>query len=267
MNRESKEGTREGQPVLEIRDLWAGTDGKTILKGVNLRILPGEVHAIMGRNGSGKSTLSHVLMGHPAYEVERGTIEFQGRNIGDLDTTERARAGLFLAFQYPVAVPGVTVSHFLRTALRSGRGRDVPAREFHKGLMQAFRDLEIPEDFRSRSLNEGFSGGEKKRLEVLQMRLLEPALAILDETDSGLDIDALKTVSAGINRAIASGLSVMLITHYQRILEHVRPDVVHVFMDGRIARTGGPELALELESRGYEWVDEEAAREFPAAIG
>jgi len=262
------DATRDEAPVLEVRDLWAGTAGKTILKGVDLVVKPGEVHAIMGRNGSGKSTLANVLMGHPAYEVQKGRVLFRGRgpdgvlrapqDLLAVDVTARARAGLFLAFQYPVAVPGVTVSSFLRAALRSGRGRDVPAREFRKLLQASFKDLEIPEAFASRYLNEGFSGGEKKRLEVLQLRMLEPSLALLDETDSGLDIDALKSVSGGIVRAIERGVSVVLVTHYQRILQYVTPHVVHVFLDGRIVRTGGPELAHELESKGYDWLDAEA---------
>lgn len=250
--------TGGAEPILEIRDLWAATAGKTILKGVDLTVRPGEVHAIMGRNGSGKSTLSNVLMGHPAYEVLKGTVRYQGRDLLAMDVTERARAGVFLAFQYPVAVPGVTVFNFLRSALRS-RGRDVAAREFRKTLLAAFKDLGVPDAFATRYLNDGFSGGEKKRLEVLQLRLLKPALALLDETDSGLDIDALKTVSGGIAQAIAEGVSVILVTHYQRILDYVTPDVVHVFLDGRIVRTGGPDLARELESKGYDWVDAEVA--------
>ncbi len=251
----SGEAAEGAAPILEVRDLWAGTGGKTILKGVDLVVRPGEVHAIMGRNGSGKSTLTHVLMGHPAYEVQGGEVRFLGRNLLEMDVTQRARAGLFLAFQYPVAVPGVPVSSFLRTALRSVKGRDVPAREFRRTLQAAFADLGIPDAFASRYLNDGFSGGEKKRLEVLQLRLLEPTLALLDETDSGLDIDALKTVSGGIARSIEAGVSVVLVTHYQRILQYVTPHVVHVFLDGRIVRTGGAELARELESRGYDWLD------------
>lgn len=252
--------TRRTTPVLEVRDLWASTAGKQILKGVNLVVNPGEVHAIMGRNGSGKSTLTNVLMGHPAYEVQKGEVLYKGANLLELDVTARARAGLFLAFQYPVAVPGVTVSSFLRAALRSGKGRDVPAREFRRTLQAAFKDLDIPDTFLSRYLNDGFSGGEKKRLEVLQLSMLEPTLALLDETDSGLDIDALKTVSGGIVRAIERGVSVVLVTHYQRILQYVTPHVVHVFLDGRIVRTGGPELAHELESKGYDWLDVEAGK-------
>jgi Fe-S cluster assembly ATP-binding protein len=242
------------EPILEVRGLHASIAGKAILNGVDLAVKPGEVHAIMGRNGSGKSTLSNVVMGHPAYAVDAGEIRYQGQDLLALDVTERARAGIFLAFQYPVAIPGVSVAQFLRTALKS-MGREVPAREFRKQLVAAFADLGIPDSFATRHVNDGFSGGEKKRLEILQMLLLQPKLALLDETDSGLDIDALKTVAAGINRAIAQGVSVVLVTHYQRILEYVRPDRVHVFLDGRVAMSGGPELARELESRGYEWVE------------
>jgi len=248
---------------LEIRDLWAGTGGKTILKGVNLVMQPGEVHAIMGRNGSGKSTLANVLMGHPAYEIERGEILLNGMDLRPLDVTERARAGLFLAFQYPVAIPGVSVSNFLRAAVRSVHGRDVPPREFRKMLTAAMRELGVPESFATRHVNDGFSGGEKKRLEILQMLLLRPTLAILDETDSGLDIDALRAVAEGVNRGIASGVGVLLITHYQRILDHVQPHVVHVFLDGRIVKTGGPALARELEQRGYDWLEPESAPQGP----
>lgn len=244
----------ENVPVLEIRDLWAGTAGKTILKGVDLVIRPGEVHAVMGRNGSGKSTLSNVIMGHPSYEVERGEVRVLGQDVRELGPTERARLGVFLAFQYPMAIPGVTVSNFLRTALRSAKGRDLAPRDFRKVLLAAFKELGVPDAFATRYVNDGFSGGEKKRLEILQMLLLEPKLALLDETDSGLDVDALKTVSAGINQGIRRGISALVITHYQRILDYVTPHVVHVFLDGRIARTGGPELAREVESRGYDWV-------------
>lgn len=244
-------------PILEVRGLHASIAGKPILNGVDLTVRPGEVHAIMGRNGSGKSTLSNVVMGHPAYTIDSGEIRYQGRDLLAMDVTERARAGIFLAFQYPVAIPGVGVAQFLRTALKA-MGRDVPAREFRKQLSAAFADLGIPDSFATRHVNDGFSGGEKKRLEILQMLLLAPKLALLDETDSGLDIDALRTVSAGINRAIANGVSVVLVTHYQRILEHVRPDRVHVFLDGRVAMSGGAELAQELESRGYEWLEPDA---------
>ncbi len=243
-------------PVLEVSDLTASIAGKRILKGVNLRLMKGEVHAIMGRNGSGKSTLSNILMGHPAYVIEGGEIRIHGRDIAPLNTTERARQGMFLAFQYPMAIPGVTVANFLRSALRSAKNREVSPLEFRRMLLGRFKELGIPDAFATRYVNDGFSGGEKKRLEILQMLLLEPSLAILDETDSGLDIDALKTVSEGINTAIAKGTTALVITHYQRMLDYVHPDVVHVFLDGRIVRTGGPELALELEARGYEWLQE-----------
>ncbi len=242
------------EPILEVRDLRASVGDRAILKGVDLAVRPGEVHALMGRNGSGKSTLSHVLMGHPAYRVDGGEVRFLGQDLLAMDVTERARAGLFLGFQHPVAVPGVTVTHFLRNVLRS-RGRDLPAREFRGVLRKAFDELGIADEFAGRSLNDGFSGGERKRLEVLQLRLLRPALALMDETDSGLDIDALKVVSEGINASIREGVSVVLVTHYQRILQYVQPQVVHVFLDGRVARSGGPDLARELEARGYDWID------------
>lgn len=255
MNHETNTGV--AAPILEVLGLRASISGKPILNGVDLVVRPGEVHAIMGRNGSGKSTLSNVVMGHPAYAVDGGEIRYQGRDLLQMDVTERARAGIFLAFQYPVAIPGVGVAQFLRSALRA-MGREVPAREFRRQLSAAFADLGIPDSFATRHVNDGFSGGEKKRLEILQMLLLQPKLALLDETDSGLDIDALRTVAAGINRAIAQGVSVVLVTHYQRILEYVRPDHVHVFLDGRVAMSGGPELATQLESRGYEWVEADA---------
>ncbi|HOU52612.1 MAG TPA: Fe-S cluster assembly ATPase SufC [Myxococcota bacterium] len=244
----------QGDPILEVRDLRASVGDRAILRGVDLIVRRGEVHAVMGRNGSGKSTLSHVLMGHPAYRVDGGEVRFLGRDLLQMDVTERARAGLFLGFQQPVAVPGVTVTHFLRSVLRS-RGRDLPAREFRGILRKAFDELGIADEFAGRSLNDGFSGGERKRLEVLQLRLLRPVLALMDETDSGLDIDALKVVSEGINASIRDGVSVVLVTHYQRILQYVHPHLVHVFLDGRVARSGGPELARVLEERGYDWID------------
>ena len=219
----------------------------------------------MGPNGTGKSTLAFALMGHPNYEVTKGEVDFRGKNIVDLDTDERSRLGLFLAFQYPVAIPGVTVANFLRMAINAKRKQDdpeykgVPIPEFRKLLKQKMDMLEMSHDFAGRYLNEGFSGGEKKRLEILQLEMLKPKVALLDETDSGLDIDALKVVSRGINRASRAGTAVLLVTHYQRILEHVTPDVVHVFMDGRIVRSGGPEQALELEEKGYEWLGDAGA--------
>jgi len=231
--------------------VWVGE--KEIVKGVDLAVPPGQVHAIMGPNGSGKSTLAAALMGHPAYTLE-GRVFLDGEEITELSPDEKARKGLFLAFQYPVAVPGVTVASFLRAAVTAVRGREVSVRDFRKELLVRMEELEMDAAFASRYLNDGFSGGEKKRLEVLQLRMLQPRFALLDETDSGLDIDALKVVAGGINAAVADGTGVLLVTHYQRLLNYVRPDVVHVFMDGRIARSGGPELALELEARGYDWV-------------
>ncbi len=249
--------------VFACRDLRvAVTDSETgqakeIVHGVDLAVRAGEKHVLMGPNGSGKSTLAAALMGHPAYRVQ-GEILLDGEPVADLPPHERARRGMFLGFQYPVAVPGVPVATFLRAALAARRGREIPVREFRKELAAAFRRLDIPRDFMGRYLNDGFSGGEKKRLEILQMLLLQPVFALLDETDSGLDIDALKVVSDGINAAAGPDTGVLLITHYQRILDHVRPDVVHVFMDGRVVRSGGPELALELEERGYDWLREPA---------
>lgn len=235
-----------------------GKDGdKEIVKGVDLEIKAGEKHALMGPNGSGKSTLASALMGHPSYRVE-GEIWLNGQDISALGPDERARLGMFLGFQYPVSVPGVTVASFLRAALSARLGREVPVREFRKQMQEAFAALDVPREFAGRYLNDGFSGGEKKRLEIMQMLLLKPAVALLDETDSGLDIDALKVVSAGVNLASGPETGILLVTHYQRILDYIRPDVVHVFMDGRIVRTGGFELAGELEERGYDWLDDTA---------
>lgn len=237
-----------------------GEEEKEIVKGADLEIRAGEKHALMGPNGSGKSTLAAALMGHPAYRVE-GEIFLNGDPVHELEPHERARLGMFLGFQYPVAVPGVSVANFLRAAMGARRGEEVPVREFRQTLMDGFERLGVRKDFAGRYLNEGFSGGEKKRLEILQMLLLKPTFALLDETDSGLDIDALKIVSEGVNLAGADDNAILLVTHYQRILEYVKPDVVHVFMDGRIVRTGGPELASELEARGYDWI----AGETPSA--
>jgi Fe-S cluster assembly ATP-binding protein len=243
---------------LVIEGLRAEIDGKEILKGIDLEVSKGEVHAVMGPNGSGKSTLSYVLMGHPAYEVTAGTVTFKGIDLLELEPDERSRLGMFLAFQYPHAVPGVTVSSFLRQAINAHRkggpdGADDPisAKEFGKKFREALELLKIDKSLSSRYLNDGFSGGEKKRLEILQMAMLEPELAILDETDSGLDIDALRVVSSGVNTLAGPELGVLVITHYQRILNYVRPDHVHILMDGRIVRSGGAELALELEQSGY----------------
>jgi Fe-S cluster assembly ATP-binding protein len=245
--------------MLHIEHLTASVGDKTILDGLDLDIAAGEIHAVMGPNGSGKSTLSYAVMGHPRYKVESGEILYKGENIGVLKPNERAVKGLFLSFQYPVAVPGVSVINFLRAVLKAVRGQDTPLKEFRRELKEKMKSLEMESSFAGRSLNEGFSGGEKKRLEILQMALLNPAMAILDETDSGLDIDALQVVSEGINRMASPQRGLLLITHYQRLLTHVKPHFVHVLMDGRIVRSGGPELAQELESRGYEWIEKDLA--------
>lgn len=236
---------------LEIKNLHASIDGKEILKGVDLTILPGELHAIMGPNGSGKSTLANVLMGHPKYEVTKGQILLNGEDITEMSPDERARKGLFLSFQYPVEIPGVTVENFLRTAVNSVTGSDHGVAEFHKILKNEIAAFGMNDEFARRYLNEGFSGGEKKRMEILQMLLLNPKFAVLDETDSGLDVDALKVVSAGINKLRDNDHGLLLITHYNRILQHVNPSHVHVFIHGRIVKTGGHELAHEVEAKGY----------------
>ena len=239
-------------PLLVVDDLHVSVEGKEILKGLSLTLNAGEVHAIMGPNGSGKSTLSFCLMGHPKYVVTGGSIRYQGENIAELSPDERAQKGMFLAFQYPTAIPGVTITNFLRAALRGVRKTDVPVKEFRTLVKTHLKSLGIQDAFMNRYVNDGFSGGEKKRLEILQMAVLNPALAVLDETDSGLDIDALKTVAAGINALRTPQRGVLLITHYQRLLNYVTPHVVHVMVDGRVVRSGGAELALELEARGYE---------------
>ncbi|UCD98964.1 MAG: Fe-S cluster assembly ATPase SufC [Chloroflexota bacterium] len=245
-----------------INNLHAGIDGNEILKGVNLEVEQGEVHALMGPNGTGKSTLAYVLMGHPKYEVTDGEIIFKGENILELEPDERARIGLFLAFQYPVAIPGVSVANFLRTAINARRKADnpadkgIPIPEFRKMLKEKMDLLKMDHAFAGRYLNEGFSGGEKKRAEILQMATLQPEIAILDETDSGLDIDALRIVSDGVNALRSEDLGVLVITHYQRILNYIKPDFVHIMLDGRIAESGGPELALTLEEQGYDWLRE-----------
>jgi Fe-S cluster assembly ATP-binding protein len=257
---------RNDQVLLACRNVRVYIEDKEIVKGVDLEIRAGQKQALMGPNGSGKSTLAAALMGHPAYRVE-GEIELCGQSLTDLEPDERARLGLFLGFQYPVAVPGVTVASFLRAALSARLGQEVPVREFRQKMQAAFELLDVPRDFAGRYLNDGFSGGEKKRLEIMQMILLEPRVALLDETDSGLDIDALKVVSTGINQASGPDNGILLVTHYQRILDHVQPDIIHVFMHGRIVRTGGPELAHELEARGYDWLDDsrDDAETAPAA--
>lgn len=243
--------SQDRTPILETRDLRVQVGDKAIVKGVDLKVYPGEKHAVMGPNGSGKSTFAAALMGHPSLEVQ-GEILLGGVPIQDLEPHERARRGMFLGFQYPVAVPGVPVANFLRAAAAARRGEEVPAGPFRKELFAAFEELEIPREFAIRYLNDGFSGGEKKRLEILQLAMLKPTFALLDEIDSGLDIDALRLVSGGINRAVDDGVGVLLVTHYQRILDYVKPDHVHVFMDGKVVRSGGAEQALELERIGYE---------------
>jgi Fe-S cluster assembly ATP-binding protein len=244
--------------LLQIEDLHVRVEGKEILRGVDLTVNRGEVHALMGRNGSGKSTLSNAIMGHPRYEVTGGRIVFQGQDLADLATDERARLGIFLAFQYPMAIPGVTVANFLRAAMRAACGADAPLKDFRRTVTTAMDALGVDHAFATRYANDGFSGGEKKRLEMLQMTLLQPTLAVLDETDSGLDIDALRVVSEGINRLRSPERGFLVVTHYQRILRYVQPDRVHVMIDGRIVRSGGPDLAFELEERGYDWLDADA---------
>ncbi len=246
---------------LEIRNLHVKVEDKEILKGLNLDVEKGKIHALMGPNGSGKSTLANTIMGHPALEVTEGTITFKGEDITEADPDERSRMGLFMAFQYPVAIPGVTVAKYLRmivNAHRDANGEDqISLKDFRKETEAAMEMCDIPKEFSSRYLNDGFSGGEKKRMEVLQLAMLKPALSVLDETDSGLDIDALKVVADGVNRYAGPGMGVLIITHYQRILHMVKPDTVYVMYDGRIVKEGGPELVGELEERGYGWITEE----------
>jgi len=251
--------------ALEIRNLHVSVEGQPILKGVNLVVKQGEIHALMGPNGSGKSTLANTLMGHPAYEVTAGQIIFDGVDLVELETDERSRLGLFLAFQYPVAVPGVTVANFLRNAINARRkaqnpeDKGIPIPEFRKLLLQKMELLQMDPSFGGRYLNDGFSGGEKKRAEILQMAMLEPRIAIMDETDSGLDIDALRVVAEGVNRLRGPNLGVLVITHYQRILNYIKPEFVHIMMDGQIVESGGPDLALHLEEHGYVWLREKQA--------
>jgi Fe-S cluster assembly ATP-binding protein len=251
----------------EIRDLHVSVEGREILRGVSLGLSRGEVHAVMGPNGSGKSTLSNTLMGHPGYEVTAGEVLYGGRDLLELEPDERARLGVYLAFQYPTVVPGVTMANFLRTALNAKRGYDgkdksraISPREFRSLLKEPMQTLRMDDSFLSRYVNEGFSGGEKKRAEILQMAVLKPEIAILDETDSGLDIDSIKFVSEAINGMRGPGLGVLIITHYTRILQFIRPDLVHVLVNGQIVRSGGSEVADQLERTGYaEWADEPVA--------
>jgi Fe-S cluster assembly ATP-binding protein len=243
------------KPLLEIRNLHVEVEGKEVLQGVSITINPGEVHAIMGKNGSGKTTLSYTIMGHPKYKVTKGDILVDGKSILGMSPDERARLRIFLAFQYPVAVPGVTVAQFLRSAILSVRAGEVEPRNVRKLIKEEMAKLDIPDSFMIRFLNEGFSGGEKKRLETLQLHLLQPKLMVLDETDSGLDIDSLRRVSESINSLRDANKGILLITHYQRMLDYVKPDQVHVFLQGKIVKSGGPGLALELEEKGYEWLE------------
>jgi Fe-S cluster assembly ATP-binding protein len=254
--------------MLEINDLHASVEGKPILNGVNLTIHSGEIHALMGPNGAGKSTLSKVLAGHPAYEITAGTVLFEGNDLLALEPEERARAGLFMSFQYPIEIPGVSNSQFLRAAYNAKQkahgAPEMSTEEFDTFLIEKMLQMEIKSEFKERNLNEGFSGGEKKRNEILQMAVLSPRMAILDETDSGLDIDALRIVARGVNSYMSPAVGLLLITHYQRLLEYIKPNFVHVMVGGKIVQSGGADLALELEAKGYDWLvtspDEEALR-------
>ncbi len=262
-----------GVPTLEIRDLHVSVDGKPILNGVSLTVNQGEIHALMGPNGSGKSTLANVLLGHPRYTVTSGDIRFKGESILDWSPDKRARAGMFLSFQYPTAIPGVTMVNFLRQALNAKEGREIPVREFRQRLTETLKLLKMGQEFARRYVNEGFSGGEKKRAEILQLHLFRPEVAILDETDSGLDVDALRTVAEGIKQVAEQEPKpgILLITHYYRILSLIEPDFTHVLVQGRIVKSGGKELALEVENHGYERIMAELgipyrAEEEPATV-
>ena len=250
---------------LVIRNLHVSVEGKPTLRGLDLTIEQGKIHALMGPNGSGKSTLAYTLMGHPLYDVDEGEVWFKGENILELEPDDRSKLGIFLAFQYPVTIPGVSVANFLRLAINARRsdGKKIPIPEFRKLLIDKMKMLEMDPSFAGRYLNEGFSGGEKKRAEILQMAVLNPEVAILDETDSGLDIDALKIVSSGVNKIFTPSMGILVITHYQRLLNYIKPDVTHVMLNGRVVLTGGPELALELEHRGYDWVRQEVGLDEP----
>ncbi len=248
--------------MLEIKNLHATVGGKEILKGINLVIKPGEIHALMGQNGAGKSTLSNVLVGHPAYTVTEGSVTFNGKDLLAMSPDERSHEGLFLSFQQPVEIPGVSMVNFMRAALNAKRRyqglEPLDAAAFLKLMREKRKIVELDNKLTSRSVNEGFSGGEKKRNEIFQMAMLEPTLSILDETDSGLDVDALRIVAEGFNKLRTPETSAIVITHYQRLLDYLKPDVVHVLINGRIVKTGGPELALEIENRGFDWIKEES---------
>ena len=247
--------------MLEIRDLYASINGKEILKGINLTVNPGEIHALMGQNGAGKSTLSNVLVGNPAYEVTSGTVMFNGKNLLEMSPEDRAHEGLFLSFQHPVEIPGVSMVNFMRAAINAKRKyhqqEPMSAADFLKMMREKRKVVELDSKLANRSVNEGFSGGEKKRNEIFQMAMLEPTLSILDETDSGLDVDALRIVAEGFNKLRTPETSALVITHYQRLLDYLKPDVVHVLMNGRIVKTGGPDLAMEIENKGFDWIKEE----------
>jgi len=244
--------------MLEIKDLCVSVEGKMLLNGVTLSVKLGEIHAIMGPNGAGKSTLAKVLAGHPSYEITSGEVIYKGKNLLELEPEERSHEGLFMSFQYPIEIPGVSNIQFLRTAVnakRKAKGEEeITVEDFEKLFDEKMQLMEIKPEFKQRNINEGFSGGEKKRNEILQMAVLNPELAILDETDSGLDIDAMRIVARGINKLMNPNMALVLITHYQRLLDYIKPDVVHVMVDGKIAQSGGPELALKLEEKGYDWI-------------
>ncbi len=249
--------------MLEIKDLHAEINGKEILKGINLTVKPGEIHALMGQNGAGKSTLSNVLVGNPAYEVTSGSVTFNGKDLLAMKPEERAHEGLFLSFQHPVEIPGVSMVNFMRAAINAKRKyhglEPMSAGDFLKMMREKRKVVELDSKLANRSVNEGFSGGEKKRNEIFQMAMLEPTLSILDETDSGLDVDALRIVAEGFNKLRTPETSALVITHYQRLLDYLKPDIVHVLMGGRIVKTGGPELAAEIESKGFDWIKAEAS--------
>lgn len=250
----------ERKPLFEFKNVHVEVDETEVVNGVSLTIYPGETHAIMGPNGSGKSSLANALMGNPSYTITKGEVYLDGENILEMEPDKRSLAGLFLAFQYPLPIPGVTVANFLRSAVKARRAKDDDMSDFRKTLKAEMNGLSIDHPFAARYLNDGFSGGEKKRIEILQLAMLKPKMALLDETDSGLDIDALKIVAKGINRFHSDNNGILLITHYQRMLNYVKPDFVHVMMRGKFVKEGGPGLAMELEEKGYEWVEQETAQ-------